>query len=459
VLGGSSSINGAIYNRGGPADYDHLADQGMTAFRWENMLAAYKEIEDNALGATPTRGGGGPLHISRLKDSDPICNEIIAAGGKLGWNIVDDYNESDDERIGYAMCNIKNGARFSAARAFIRPAAKRPNLTIKTDSQAVRLLRKGDRISGVEARERGAAVEHHATREVILCLGCFGTPKLLQLSGVGPGDVLRSAGIDVIVDSPNVGANFREHRCAALQYRLKKNVGYNRIFSSNLGQMTAGLQYLISRRGVMASSAYDVIAFVKTQPGLSRPDAQLLIAPFSLAVDTSAKAPMVEREPGLQCTGYVLRPESRGSVAITSSDPDANLDITPNFLTAPYDRQVNAGIYRAARALLSTSPIAEFIDRETQPGPGIADDEDALVDDTLANGYPCYHGVGTAAMGAGDEAVIDPQLRVRGVRGLRVADASVFPTMVSGNTNAPAVALGWRAGNMILSDQHSDAYR
>jgi choline dehydrogenase-like flavoprotein len=235
-----------------------------------------------------------------------------------------------------------------------------------------------------------------------------------------------------------------------IQYRLNRKAGYNSILSSKPRQMMAGLRYLVDHRGVISQPSFDMVAFFKTRPDLPRPDAQILIAPFSLA--PSAKGLSIEREPGLQCIGIVLRPESQGRVAITAADPDADLDITPNLLTAPYDRQVIAGVYRAARALFSASPIADFIDHETQPGPQVDGDDEHLANHALINGYSNYHGVGTAAMGPGDDAVVDEKLRVRGVQGLRVADSSAFPVMVSCGTNAPAMALGWRAGQLMLSE-------
>jgi choline dehydrogenase-like flavoprotein len=450
VLGGSSSINGMIYNRGNQADFDDLASMGNPEWAWSHMVAAYKEMEDNAFGPSATRGAGGPLHVSPFRGADPICENILAAGADIGLDIVQDCNESDDPRISYTMCTVNKGRRVSAADAFIHPIRKRSNLKVQTDSHAVRLIFKGDRITGVVVRKNGSLVEYHARREVVLSLGCFGTPKLLQLSGIGPADVLRQAGVDVVVDSPNVGANLREHRSPAFQYRLKSKAGYNHIFSSKPRRLLSGLRYLIDHRGVISMPSFDMVAFVKTRPGLTRPDAQLLIAPFSLGISTKGLA--IESQPGLHCIGIVLRPESQGRVAITSADPEADLDIAPNFLTSAYDRQTIAGVYSAAHDLFASGPIADLIDRETSPCMDPATDTEKLADHAQVNGFSNYHGVGTAAMGPGEDAVLDSRLRVRGVHGLRVADSSAYPTMVSCGTNAPAMALGWRAGQMMLSD-------
>jgi choline dehydrogenase-like flavoprotein len=454
VLGGSSAINGMIYNRGNAADFDHLAELGNPEWGWAQMLSAYKAIEDNALGATATRGVGGPLHVSRFRGADPISERIIAAGGAIGLDVVDDCNESDHARIGYTMCTVKNGRRVSAAHAFLHPIARRRNLTVETGSQAVRLLRKGDRICGVAVRRNGTIVEYAARREVALSLGVLGTPKLLQLSGIGPAEVLRLASVDVVVDAPNVGANLREHRSPMFQFRLNKQAGYNSALCTKPRQMLAGMRYFIDHRGVMSQPGFDVVAFVKTRPDLARPDAQLLIAPYSMG--PPVKGVTIEREPGMQALGIVLRPESQGRVAITSSDPDADLDIVPNFLTAAYDRQVMAGLYRVVRDLFSASPIADDIDHERHlmgpPPTDDASDDEGLAEHVRTKGFSNFHGVGTAAMGPGDHAVVDSRLRVRGVQGLRVADTSVFPVMVSCGTNAPAMALGWRAADLILED-------
>jgi choline dehydrogenase len=451
VLGGSSAINGMVYNRGNQPDFDHLAELGNPEWSWANVLEAYKALEDNALGATATRGAGGPLHVSPFRDPDPVSERLIEAGHAIGLDMVEDCNESDAARIGLTMCTVKNGVRVSAAHAFIHPVRHRSNLKIETGSQAVRLLRKGDRICGVTVRRNGSLVDISARREVLLSLGTMGTPRLLQLSGIGPADVLRGAGVDVVVDAPNVGANLREHRSPMFRFRLNRKAGYNHLLSSRPRQMLSGARYLADRRGVMSQPAFDVVAFLKTRPELPRPDVQLLIAPYSSRRKGNGFG--IEREPGMQALGIVLRPESEGRLGITSADPDGELEIATNLLTAPYDRQAIAGLYRAADDLFSAGPIADLIDHEMfLAGKPEGNDDESLAEHARTRGFSNYHAVGTAAMGPGDDAVIDSRLRVRGVQGLRVVDCSAFPVMVSCGTSAPAMALGWRAAELILGE-------
>jgi choline dehydrogenase-like flavoprotein len=450
VLGGSSAINGLVYNRGSQADFDHLAELGLKHWSWDNVVAAYRAIEDNSFGSSPTRGSGGPLKVSPVKDPDPICDVVVAAGAGLGWRPVQDLNESDDERIGYAMTTIHNGERWSSARAFVHPNADRPNFTIETGSMAVKLLRDGDRVTGVRVRRGSVEVDHFARKEVILSLGSVNTPRLLQLSGIGPAEVLREAGVDVVVDSPRVGAGMLEHRCFVTHYRLSKNVGYNKLLSTVPRQTMSALRYFLTRRGPMTTPAYDVIAFVKTKPELDRPDAQLLTSPFSVSA-YNVKKPELEHEPGMQVIGYVLRPESEGSIAITSSDPDAAARIVPNYFASAYDRDVGIGLFRKMREWFAAEPLASSIVRETHPGTLVdSGDDESIIENALTSGYCGYHSIGTVAMGTDESYPLDPALRVRGVEGLRVVDTSVVPTMVSGNCNAPMMAFGWMAGNLIL---------
>lgn len=452
TLGGSSSVNGMVYNRGGAADWDALVDRGNLGWGWDTMLPIFRRIENHQLGSDPTRGAGGPLDISVDNAPPLLCNEMIAAGTKLGWSATNDINASDAERIGPAARTIKNGRRVSSARAFLHPIAHRPNLTVAVNAAVRRVLFEGDKAVGVEtSTTRGTSGQYTAGREVILSLGSLATPKLLQLSGIGDQSVLRGLGIDTIVDSPNVGRRMQEHRCFALQFRINQNIGYNKQLSTPLRQAFTGAKYLATKRGPLAGAAYDVIAFGKTSAELDRPDAQLLLSPFSVAPYVPGKEIGLEREPGVQAIGYILRPDSEGSITITSADPDAPLDIDPQFFTTPHDRETGVALFRMMRRLFDESPISEYLVRETRPGSEVASD-DAIIDAALDDGYCGYHAVGTCAMGPDDRDVVDSSLRVRGVDGLRIMDCSVMPTMVSGNLNGPAMAMAWHAADLIAAD-------
>ncbi|MFI1049899.1 GMC family oxidoreductase [Streptomyces griseoruber] len=452
VLGGSSAVNGMVYNRGTRADWDSLAELGNAGWGWDEILPVFRAMEDNAFGATATRGAGGPLHVSGVRDPDPLCDELLATGARFGLRTVSDVNEEDGERIGYAMATIKAGQRFSAARAFLRRARSRPNLTVAHRTTALRVLCDGDRAVGVRVRTaEGHEEDVRARREVVLALGSLGTPRLLQLSGIGPAETLRQAGVDVRLDRPQVGARLREHRCLALRFRLNAPLGVNHRLATAAAQARTGAGYLLTRRGPLARPAYDVIGFLRTRPESARPDAEILLAPWSLGALTPGKPAGVEREPGVSACAMVLRPTSEGSLAITSADPDAGLDIDPGYWRSAYDREVGAALFRRLREFFATEPIASRIRRETFPGPGTGTDEE-IIRSSLDGGYCGFHAIGTCAMGSAPDDVTDSRLKVRGVDHLRVVDASVLPVMVSGNLNGPVMALAWRAARFILDE-------
>jgi choline dehydrogenase-like flavoprotein len=448
TLGGSSSVNGMVYNRGGQADWDSLEALGNPGWGWNSILPLYRAMEDNELGASEVRGAGGPLHVSTARHRDVLCDEVIAAAGELGMRSVDDLNASDDERIGYTMATIRKGRRVSAADAFLHPAERRPNLTVMVDSPVIRVVFQGDRAIGVEVAGGSEHTRHHAAREVILSLGSLQTPHLLQLSGIGPADDLRAAGVDVRLDRPNVGARMREHRCFVVQYRLTEELGYNRQLSTKFRQNVTGAKYLLTRRGPLAAPAYDVIGFFRTSPEVERPDAQLLMGPFSAAPYEAGGELGLERDPGLQCIGFISRPDSEGRIRLVSSDPTVPPQMTTAYYTTDHDRRVGVGLFRRLRELFAASPIAKRIDHETLPGTAVVDDQ-AIVDSALEHGYCGYHAIGTCAMGPSDDDVVDGRLRVRGVSGLRVMDASVLPVMVSGNLNGPVMVMAARLAEMM----------
>ncbi|MDZ7882632.1 MAG: GMC family oxidoreductase N-terminal domain-containing protein [Mycobacterium sp.] len=448
VLGGSSSINGMIYNRGTRADWDALEALGNKGWGWHDMLPIFMGFEDNEFGSSATRGSGGPLHISVPRDPDPLCDEMVAAGAATGLQVVDDLNEYAGERIGYATSTIKAGRRISAATAFLKPARRRANLTVRTGTMVERLVFEGDRAVGVAVAHGGGRETVRARREVIMSLGSLNSPRLLQLSGIGPRNVLTAAGVDVYLDRDRVGRGMREHRCATLRMQLREDLGYNRQLSTNLGQAMTSAKYLATRKGPLAAPSFDIVAFVKAQADAERPDAQLMMGPWTIPPYNVGEPVAIERQAGVSCLGMVLRPTSEGSLEITSGDPDTAVRIDANYLDTDYDREATASMVRTMRTMFEQSPIAERISHETFPGAGVTSD-DELVDSVLSGGYCGYHAAGTLAMGPNDNDVVDDQLRVRGVDGLRVVDCSVLPTMVAGNLNGPIMAMAWRAADLI----------
>lgn len=448
VIGGSSSINGMIYNRGQRADWDEIEQLGNKGWGWDQMLPIFTGFEDHAFGPSPTRGVGGPLHISVPREPDSLCEEMVAAGAGLGLTRVQDINESDGERIGYATSTIKNGRRVSAAKAFLKSAMRRPNLTVQTNTVVHQLVFEGGRAVGVRVARRGAAATIRANREVIVALGSLNTPVLLQRSGIGPREVLTAAGVTVYLDRPKVGRGLREHRCATLRFQLKDDLGYNRLLSSVFGQSITALKYLVTRKGPLAAPSFDIVGFAKSRPDVERPDGQLMLGPWTIPPYNVGEPVAIERQAGVSCLGMMLRPTAEGSIEITGADPNDAVRIDPNYLGTEHDRRTTTALVRRMRTLFEQSPIAERISHETYPGPDVDSDE-ALVASVLTGGYCGYHAAGSCAMGPDSDDVVDDQLKVRGVEGLRVVDCSVLPTMVAGNLNGPIMAVAWRAADLI----------
>ena len=439
VLGGTSSINAMLYIRGQPHDYDDWAAAGAPGWSWWDIAPCFKNIEDHELGESGTRGVRGPLHISCLRDGGPVCEAVIQAGVALGLPRRDDLNGIDQEGIGYFPTTIKHGRRVSAARAFLTPIKRRPNLTILTDATVTRILFKGTRAVGVACAVNDALREFRGEREVMLCAGALQSPKILQLSGIGRADHLRSLKIPVICDSPGVGANLRDHFGLRLHYPVLRASGYNPRLR-RLRLWMSALQYLISRTGVLSTAASKVGAFVRAIPGASRPDAEL-------SIDIPGTGQIASLST-LQCAVRSLRPESQGSVVIRSADPTAPPAIHANFLSAEYDRQLTVHMVRYARRLLRQAPLRKFLGEETFPGPDCETAEE-IINTCQLSGSPGSHFAGTCRMGQDPMAVVDAALRVRGVSALRVIDCSIMPQVVSGNTNGPVMAIAWRAADLI----------
>jgi choline dehydrogenase len=445
VLGGSSSVNGMVYVRGLPSDYDGWEAAGCEGWGWKDLGPCFQAIEDHALGEGGGRGVGGPLKVTPHPDRQPLCQAMIAAAAEIGLPVVDDLNTLDAPGFGYQPRTIWRGRRQSAAAAFLHPAMRRPNLRVMTRAEALRIEFEGARASAVRVRTPTGEESVRAAREIILTCGALHTPKLLQLSGVGPPALLRRLGIEVVAASHEVGGNMREHRLLTVQYRVRSG-SQNRAFAGP-GLMASVVRYALFRSGALTSAAFEVGGFVKTRPELARPDAQLGMGPMS--VDRTKTGFVMEREPGALCGGYPMRPESRGTIEITAADPDAPLAIAPNYLAEEADRLTSIGIVRFIRRLYAQPALARFVVGETWPGPGVSSD-DEIVDAFHRIGGAGYHAAGTCRMGPDEGSVVDTRLRVRGVEGLRVADISVMPSLVSGNTNAPAMAMAWRAADLIL---------
>ena len=457
MLGGSSSLNGLMYLRGHQADYNNWErNLGLSGWGWDAYGRIFRAMEDHELGANEYRGAGGPLSISVSKNRTLIMDKLIEAGGQLGLRHFEDSSMPEQEGIGYVNATIRKGRRCSAAKAFLDPARGRSNLKIVTNTQVLRILFEGRRAVAVECiQPSGEAVQFKAGREIILSAGTLHSPALLQLSGIGPAEHLQSFGIPVVQNSPNVGANLREHLVFRLQYRLTGDFSQNKEHSG-WRVMLHGLRYILTRTGLLAAPPYDLTAFVRTRENLTRPDAQLFIGAMSMAIAEEGFSVDVklEDEPGVSIIGYGLRPESQGSVMIKSADPKIAPRITANYLSHPQDREVAISTVRYMRRLFDQPMVRPYIQRELLPGPSVQTDDEILrAYDTVSG--PGYHPVGTCRMGTDVESVVDPRLCVRGVSGLRVVDASVFPTPVSGNTNGPALATAWRASEIILEDARS----
>lgn len=447
VLGGSSSVNGMMYVRGQPSDFDALAEGTSDDWSWDHIAAAYAALEGHELGAAPTRGGSGPLKISLPTLKDRLSEAMIAAGAALGWPVKDDVNQPDDaEGIGYAPRTIHKGRRQSAAEAFLKPAANRSNLTVITDAVVDRVVFEGKRAVGVEYQQGGQIRTVRAAGEVILCCGAMSSPGVLERSGVGDPARLAALDIPLVAANPAVGEGLSEHRGIIVQWKLNREVSQNREFSG-WRLLKSTLQYYLTKDGPMSSAAYEIGAWFKTRPGLNRPDAQFLLAPFSFDMEKQRTA--LEPFPGMNVVTYPLRPSSRGRIHINSRDPNAPPMLEPNYRSTQEDREVMVGAVRAVRRYAAQSPLAELIVEETMPGPGY--ETDAQILEAYDRFGTCgYHAVGSCRMGADEGSVVDPELKVRGVEGLRVMDTSVMPVIPSGNTNGPTMAMAWRAADIIL---------
>jgi choline dehydrogenase len=446
VLGGSSSINGLLYIRGQAEDYDHWRQLGNSGWAFDDVLPYFVRAEDQERGADDYHGVGGPVAVSNMRVRRKVCDAFIAACEELGIPRNDDFNGARQEGAGYFQLTSRKGFRCSTAVAYLRSAKRRPNLKVVTHALTEHVTVDDRKATGVCYFAGGQSLEAKATREIILSAGAIGSPQILMLSGIGPGAELQELGIPVRQDLTGVGRNLQDHLQIRAVYKcteLTLNDEVNNFFL----KMRIGLEYILFRTGPMSMAASLVCAFAKTRKEVATPDIQFHFQPLS------ADKPGEGLHPYSAFTASVcqLRPESRGSIKLKSSDPFAYPAIHPNYLASRTDQETVVAGMKLTRKLSRTSAMAPYVEGELLPGPGVITD-DELLDSARVLAQTIYHPVGTCKMGNDDKAVVDERLRVRGIDSLRVADASIMPTITSGNTNAPAIMIGEKASDLILED-------
>ena len=445
VLGGSSSINGLIYIRGQAADYDHWRQLGNPGWSYADVLPYFRKAEDQENGADAFHGVGGPLSVTNLRERNPLCDAFIKSAEAQGIPRNDDFNGAEQEGAGYFQATIRNGRRASAAVAYLRPAERRPNLVVATGAEAEKVVFDGRRATGLRYRRNGTSITAKARREVILSAGSVKSPQLLMLSGIGPAGHLAETGIQPIHDLPGVGKNLQDHYGGQITWRCNQPITMNDVMMSRWKQAYVGLQWLLLRRGPLSIPAGQASLFTRVMPDSATPDIQFLFQTFSGGY----------YENGLfKFSGFAnficpVRPESRGELTLRSPDPWDVPRLAPNYFSAERDRRVAVEGLKLARRMAASPGLRDFVIAEHLPGSEAATDAQIL-DYLIDNGGCVSHQVGTCKMGTDVMAVVDPHLKVQGIEGLRVADASVMPTLISGNTNAPTIMIAEKAADMIL---------
>lgn len=453
VAGGSTTVNGLIYSRGQQADFDRLAAHtGSAHWGWHNILAAYRAIEDHELGASAGRGSGGPFGV-RVNGSGPddeLAERVFAAAKHLGWRQVDDTNDSeagDAERIGRTPTASRGGVRHSAATAFLRPALL-AGVTLETGVRVRRVVFSHGRATGVEALQNGRPTRFHARKEVILACGTVESPLLLERSGIGRPDLLRRLGIPVVAESPNVGERVLEHSMTMLQVRFDRDLGSAADLAEGLASIASGGGHLETvPRESLGRPGYDFVFYAKSDPRLERPDLVGHIAGYTID-PTAGAAPVAD--PGLLLATYQLRPETVSSIHSAEDGETGTPDIRPHYLETDTDQQAASAVLPLMRNLVAAEPLAEVIAGEDFPGAAVPSAPEASLAYARQAGAPGFHAVGSCAMGGSAEDVLRDDLRVRGVDGLRVVDASALPFQVSANSAAPVMALAWLAADLLI---------
>jgi choline dehydrogenase len=449
TLGGSSSINGLLYVRGQREDYDQWREMGNAGWGYDDVLPYFKRSEDQENGADEYHGVGGPLAVQNMRAKREICEALIEAAAELGTPRNNDYNGAIQEGVSYFQQTARNGLRCSTASAFLKPIKQRTNLDIVTHALAERVIIEDHAATGIEASVSGVRQTFRLRPggELILSAGAIGSPQILQLSGVGPGELLKKHDIQVIRDLSGVGQNLQDH----LQIRAVYEVNVptlNEEINNFFRRMLIGMQYVFTRGGPMSMGASQVAIFCKSRANVERPDIQYHFQPLSADKPGIVMHPF----PGVTMSVCQLRPESKGRIEIKSPDPKVYPDIHPNYLATANDQQTAVDGLKMTRRLVATRAMTPYIVREHLPGPAVKTDEQ-LLDCARNIAQTIYHPTSTCKMGPDDDSVVDERLRVRGIKGLRVADASIMPAICSGNTNAPAIMIGEKASDMIVEDR------
>ena len=447
VLGGSSAINGLLYVRGQREDFDHWRQLGNAGWSFDDVLPYFRRSEDQERGADALHGAGGPLRVSNVSEPHPLCEAFIAASQQAGFPRNDDFNGPQQEGAGYFQLTARNGRRCSTATGYLKPARRRPNLRVVPDALATRILMDGRRAVGVEYRAGGTTHVAQAWREVILAAGAFGSPQIMQLSGLGPAALLREHGVPVVADLPGIGEDLQDHFQVRLQYRCTEPITMNDVINDWRQRMLAGLRYILLRKGLLTIGAGYAGGFFRTDPALATPDVQVHFIIFSAEKIGANLHPF----PGFIASVCQLRPESRGHVRIKSADPAAAPAIQPLYMSARSDRDTTLAGIRLLRRIMGQAAMRRYIAEERVPGPACRSDAEMLAY-ARETGTTIFHPTSTCRMGQDARAVVDERLRVRGIEGLRVVDGSVMPTVVSGNTNAAIVMIGEKGADMILQD-------
>ena len=455
LLGGSSSINAMVWIRGAREDFDDWRNAGNPGWGYDDLLPVFKALEDNQAGGDKWRGTGGPLHITDTSSSvHPLTKRYLAAGQQAGLPLNPDFNGAAQEGVGIYQISTRNGRRMSAARAFLRPAMKRGNVRVETNALASRILFEGKRAVGIEYLQNGQMKTARAGREVILSTGSINSPQLLQLSGVGPAALLKGLGIAVVHANENVGAHLQDH--VGINYTFKGRVPtLNQILRPWWGKLLVGMQYILTRSGPLSLSMNHGGGFFRTDPAFSRPNMQLYFQAFSTLIPKNGERPILTPDPwpGFSIGLSNCRPSSRGEIMIRSSNPRDYPKIVANAYSTNADVEEMLAAVKFVRKIASMPAMAEIIAEEVLPGPSITSDAD-LIQDFRKRSGTVYHPVSTCRMGPDPaQAVVDPRLKVHGLEGLRVIDASIFPDNITGNTNAASVMTGWKGAELVLEDQ------